>query len=445
MRTNARRIFGANLLRVLTASIALAAGASAQSIWYVDDSAPPGGTGLSWTNAFDSIDAALVAATSTDQIWVAAGLYRPRTLTIPGDPRSASFVMEGRHLFGGFAGWEVSLAQRVGQYRATILSGDLGIRGNPGDNAYHVVTAHRTVELDGFMIRDGNALGSVVANGGGVYGEVVSTTGGGQGPTLLLSRCAFVGNLASNRGGALYAQLAHVLLESCYFGGNESNRGGALCVNAATLDAYNCQFIGNRAVQRGGAIFFYSDNGTPPRNRFSNCVFARNQADEGGAAYLLGAQFTSGCATWANCTFTQNTALIQGGAILAHDGPIDPVNQIQNCIIWGNSAPLDPNLSGLAQPVFSIVQGWVGGPASVYDMDPLFVDAAAGNYRVQPGSPAIDGGSADYLRTDLADLDQNGITGEYVPIDLGGRPRTVDDPTVALGIPPYLDMGAYEH
>jgi predicted outer membrane repeat protein len=309
------------------------------------------------------------------------------------------------------------------------------------------VTAHHLVELDGFVIRDGNATGAGVPRAGGVYGEVVISGSLGQGPTILLARCSFVGNRGPNRGGALYAQLAYVVLESCSFIGNLSDRGGALCTNAATTEVYNCKFIGNHARQRGGAVFFYSDNGDPPRNRFSNCLFAHNEADEGGAVYLLGTNVTCGNAMWVNCTFSSNNALTQGGAILAHDGPStlsDPVNEIKNCIIWGNTAPLDPNVSGLARPETSIIEGWVLGPPSVFSLDPLFANPAIDDYRLRAGSPALDIGDATLLRPDVPDLDGDGIINEPVPYDLDGRPRTVDDPTSPFGIPPFLDLGAYE-
>ena len=113
--------------------------AAAQSVWRVDAGAPPGGNGASWATAFDSLDDALLAAGVDDQIWVAAGVYRPSVEVHPGDPRSAAFAVQAVGLYGGFDGTETSLDERAGLFDQTRLSGDLGAPGDPADNAYHVL------------------------------------------------------------------------------------------------------------------------------------------------------------------------------------------------------------------------------------------------------------------------------------------------------------------
>src|SRR5688572_14778706 len=65
------------VLSSIAAVLLAAPSARAQTIWHVDASAAPGGDGSSWANALDSLQPALDAAASTDQIWVAAGTYHP--------------------------------------------------------------------------------------------------------------------------------------------------------------------------------------------------------------------------------------------------------------------------------------------------------------------------------------------------------------------------------
>jgi predicted outer membrane repeat protein len=269
----------------------------------------------------------------------------------------------------------------------------------------------------------------------------------GQGPTLLLGNCAFRHNRSSGSGGALFATLVRLRARSCSFEDNRARNGGALVLQVGDCEIFNCTFQDNRATSRGGAIHLPSNQSNPPSIHVGNCLFARNSAAEGGAAYLVGAQYTSGSAVWSNCTFSQNSAALQGGAILAHDSSgtlTDPVNQLGNCIVWGNHAPLDPNLSGIADPNFCLIEGWSGSPASVFDADPLFVDVANGNFRLQAGSPALDHGHPLFLLPDYADVDLDGDFAEPLPIDLDGNPRAVDDPSVLSGVPPYIDLGAYE-
>ena len=83
----------------------LAAPTFAQVV-YVDASAGGAQDGTSWSNAFKSLRDALSAAFPGDQVWVAAGTYRPDegVGATPGD-RAATFqLLPQVELYGGFAG-----------------------------------------------------------------------------------------------------------------------------------------------------------------------------------------------------------------------------------------------------------------------------------------------------------------------------------------------------
>ena len=81
-------------------------------------------SGSSWANA-SQLQAALAASTTSgNQVWIAAGTYKPHA-----DDRTATFTIpEGVLVYGGFAGNEAddfdpATTARMGA--ATILSGDL--------------------------------------------------------------------------------------------------------------------------------------------------------------------------------------------------------------------------------------------------------------------------------------------------------------------------------
>ena len=148
------------------------------SIRYVKPLASGLGDGSSWVNASGDFQAMINASASGDEVWVAAGTYKPTHdpfgSSSPADPRDKTlFVKDGVKIYGGFAGTETALSQRLITTNVTILSGDvdgndvvtgsgstLSITNNT-ENVYHIVLASTSsvvgVTIDGFTITGGNA------------------------------------------------------------------------------------------------------------------------------------------------------------------------------------------------------------------------------------------------------------------------------------------------
>ena len=101
---------------------------------FVRSTASGANNGTSWVNAYTSLQSALTAAVSGDEIWVAAGVYKP---TATAD-RTISFALKnGVGVYGGFAGTETMRSQRNPNVNVTALSGDIGMGGVTTDNSYH--------------------------------------------------------------------------------------------------------------------------------------------------------------------------------------------------------------------------------------------------------------------------------------------------------------------
>ncbi|HUR27468.1 MAG TPA: hypothetical protein VM509_04725, partial [Planctomycetota bacterium] len=156
---------GSNFL--LVAALAVFSSSALAGTRYVNVGLATGANnGSSWADAHrgaDGVAVALGLAVAGDQIWVAGGTYLASTA----GTRSATHTLRNNiEVYGGFAGFESTLAQRNVLANPTILSGDLA--GNDGssiftDNSFHVVSGagtNATAVLDGFTVRSGNANGA---------------------------------------------------------------------------------------------------------------------------------------------------------------------------------------------------------------------------------------------------------------------------------------------
>ncbi len=242
----------------------------------------------------------------------------------------------------------------------------------------------------------------------GAYGGAIAGVG-----SITLIRCTFIGNhviggfgYQSSSGGAVVIDEA--LLIDCHFEANDvtdddSARGGAIIITGESSLVVNCSFFENSLesgdLSEGGAM-----NGP---GTLLNCLFVGNTADRGGGY--------SGTGSVHNCTFVTNVAGL-GAAV-------DGAAVVSNTIAWSNFG--DP-FNG-AEVTYSNIQGGWPGEGNI-DTDPLFVDAANGDYRLSAGSPSIDSGNNIVVACLLEDLDGN----ERFADGAGGG----DDPVV--------DMGVYE-
>ena len=130
----------------------------------------------------------------------------------------------------------------------------------------------------------------------------------------------------------------------------------------------------------------------------------------------------------ANCTIVDNVVGIFGLQLIG-----SPDTFVASSIIWGNGKQIvEQNADTFVR--FSAIEGDWPGVGNIDD-DPMFVDAAGGNYRLLPGSKCIDRGDNTAMPFKSTDLD--------------GGPRLLDDaasPNVGLptGHTPLVDLGTYE-
>ena len=110
-------------------------------------------------------------------------------------------------------------------------------------------------------------------------------------------------------------------------------------------------------------------------------------ADNESARPVVNGNAATGTISLMNVTVAGNS--VSNFPILAGEG----VWTVTNTIVWGNSTPGDVlGLGTFAVNYSDIEGGWTGGTGNL-DADPLFVDAASGDYGLGAGSPCINTGT----------------------------------------------------
>lgn len=441
--------------------------------YYVNASATGNSNGLSWTNAMTDLQAALSIVIYGDEIWVAAGQYKPTTTA----DRTVSFELrDGVNIYGGFIGNETAIDQRDIASSPTTLNGDIGQVGSSSDNSYHVVFGENittSIVLDGFRVINGNSN----SRGGGLY--LTDALGG----PVFVRNCFFFSNDAYNYGGAIYLAAANLTIENCEFVSNTSDNGGAINNGnnnggISSLTIRDSQFRGNSAYQ--GACLYntlsYQDL------LIDRCTFTNNNSDisiididdfdsarlvnsyiigntvdgfSSEVLYINSFGSSGGDAQLINCTIANNYN-VYVNTIQQEIIRLDETDYVvANCIIYGNTPYNGRQLRN--GPIVSdcLIEGGYMNGTNIIDLDPMFVspntmassafDATSFDYRLMNSSPGINAGSNASIDTTLYPQDLAlGMRIQGLAVDLGCYESSfsvsVDEATTSTTRPFYFDL-----
>ena len=342
---------------------------------YVDVDAPVTGArdGSSWDDAYTDLQVALDAASSGDQIWVAAGIYTP---TEPAG-RAATFqLLDGVDLYGGYPNG--GDGQRDWENNTTILSGDLDENdteewASRNDNSYHVVTGCDNAVLDGFTVTGGNASGEIFSApakivdatavldsfidystqvGGGMFnsdpssrrmvtdstssesGDSWNLFGGGMlnlGSSPTVTNCTFEYNTAYNGGGGMYNYESSPTVTNCTFKYDTAFGGGGMAnEDGSDPKVTDCTFKYNTAFGGGGMANYKSNP------EVTDCTFGSiTSASSGNEAYYGGGMDNEESSpSVTDCTFAYNTAFVGGGM----NNYVSCSPEVTNCTFSNNVA-----------------------------------------------------------------------------------------------------------
>jgi hypothetical protein len=482
-------------LCVISIFMAVLACAANGGTIYVDASATGANNGSSWTDAFVYLQDALAVAVDGNDIWVAAGTYKPdhgAGITI-GDINATFELKAGVAMYGGFPIGGGTWQQRDPNIHSSILSGDLNGDDQPGFVNYaenskiicRISWREGTTTLDGFTIEAAydyalyNYLGGggqiIVVNckflnqngfaiallhpdivGDGVY---LGTLGGSE-----IRDCVFENNRGGAAGGTnlavLYLSGYSPVLKNCIFRNNKGiglNMTGYQAwpddIRYSNPTVINCHFLGN-----GQSGILVRGECSPI---FVNCVIAANDyygirlagMSGLGEVTLTNCMITNNLLGGISCKFSAGPSVIVCNSIVWENGdssasaqiyftPGSRVNLYSCCIQDGNQDGI-------------YVNSHVAAAYNCIDYNPQFIrnpndggdgwgvgnNDDYGDLHLRYNSPCVDTGDNALVPADANDLDGDGNTSEPMPFDLDSRARILDGDCNSVAT---VDMGAYE-
>jgi hypothetical protein len=422
------------ILTLLFAFVLAAAFPAAGATWYVDDSVPESGTGVSWQTAFKTIQGWIDASAHGDTVIVAEGTYvenvhfRDKNITLTSTDPLNPDVVAGTIIDGNKAGSVVTFS---GTEEETCVLSGFTIRNGKGDagggicgapeghtNAtvtHNVITGNSADSSGGGVaFCDGQIRDNVVADnfatydGGGLYGcdgpiensmiernrvvgEVYWEPTGEEYPPEVPVGCrpGTGGGLAHCDGLIQGNRILHNLAGVCQGWGEPVGYGGGLAQCAGTIR--NNTIVGNGAC---GELW--------------TCIPSIPYACLPDYYAMGGGLYD--CHNLIGNTIVWNSTNSGGGGVLYCRGII------LNCMIWGNTSA-GAQVYDTVEPTYSCIEGWTQGGEGNIAGDPLFADPDGPNdapctfddndYRLLPDSPCIDAGKNEEWMWVAPDLDAN--------------------------------------
>jgi hypothetical protein len=443
---------------------------------FVRASAPAGGNGSSWAEAYQDFAVALAAAESGKQIWVAQGVYK------------TSFELKpGVAIYGGFQGIkDNALGDRNPDQYPSVFDGDTNgddaYPMNISDNAEYIVVAHDvgpTAIFDGFTVRKGGTNDHSDIE---IFGDPPSLQN-----LHIEDDYSYFGAGLWMAGNAVHP----ARYQNLVFRGNVRD---AIHLAGANLDltCTGCAFVDNNC-----ALYIDGEYGAVRAQVVRSTFHGKgwwieNQAEviaTGPDTIVTVEQATMVGSTNRFIADAQDATVRLVNVVASGYGSSDPIYshyalwitstlpqvvstlELVNSTFFNNNRPQDALVafpsSGAEQKrllrVYNSVFDTVGSATSDYEPGTATIEvshsytpglAGVGNVtgdpkldasgRPQAGSALIDSGALaapDDLLKDILDLDGDGNVSETLPWDADSHPRVVDYPPLKGGT---IDIGAFE-